>query len=830
MRVFVAGFVFLVLVVTAGAVAAQEVPFPGPVICIDWCPIIRPESPVVVESYVVEATIEDQVAVTRVTQVLRNKGDHGVAEGYVYLPLPVGAAVTDLVLWIDGEPISGDLLDAGEARGVYRGIVSALKDPALLEWVDHQLLQLSVFPIPAGGTRTVEIEYIELLAADGGLVSYRHPFGAELTREVRIEHLAVSVTVASGPELRAVYSPSHRMVVDRPDDHHFTASFESDDVSDRDEFALFYSTSEASIGANLLSFRQGDEDGYFLLLVAPGVEVSADEVVAKDVVLVLDRSGSMEGEKFEQAIQAARFVVGHLNDDDRFNIITFSSDLNTFAAGLRPAGDASEASRWLDRQAAGGATDINRALLEAVEMFGSERPGYVIFLTDGLPTRGEEDPGRIIANVAESASKDLALFAFGVGFNVDTLLLDTLAADHHGTASYVVPGERIDETISGFYAKVSTPVLTGVDIEVDGPVVSALQPTEPGDVFAGEQLAIVGRYHGDGSATVRISGEVNGRPVTFTYRDVHFRKAGGEDFLPRLWATRKVGALLREIRIHGPNQELVEEIVSISTRYGVVTPYTSFLVTEPVPLTIDDVRRVAQDQLLSGAFALERSGEAAVAYSAGALSLSDAAAASPVAGDAAGTVRVTGNRAFTLIDRVWVDTTFDHAASVPYRVAYLSDDYFALAASRPDVAAALAVGPRVIVVVDGIGYEIVDADATADAIQLPTSTAEPEPVSADPPVVVADPQIQDAVVPQVQDVAPPAPEPDSTLPSADPGETEATAEDASSGDEGTGLLWPLLLSSALIFTIATWWIRRRRPERNPAEAGHTESQRDDITV
>ena len=825
MRVVAAGVAVLVAVVAAGPVGAQEHRDPSSVVCIDWCPIIRPESPVVVERYVVETTINDQVAVTRVTQVLRNNKEHGVAEGYVYLPLPAGASVTDLVLWIDGEPVGGDLLEADEARDAYRKIVSALKDPALLEWVDHQLLQLSVFPIPAGGTRTVEIEYIELLGADGGLVSYGHPFGSELSRGARIEHLAVSVTVTSSPELRAVYSPSHRIAVYRPDDHHFTASYESDGVTARDDFALFYSTSDAGIGANLLSFREGDEDGYFLLLVAPGVDVDADRAVAKDVVLVLDRSGSMEGEKFEQAIQGARFVVGHLNDDDRFNIITFASDLDTFAAGLRPADDGSEAARWLDRQAAGGSTDINRALLEAVEMFSGERPGYVIFLTDGLPTRGEKDPGRIVTNLADSAPKDLALFAFGVGFDVDTVLLDTLADNHHGTASYVVPGDRIDETISGFYAKVTTPVLTGVDIDVDGPAISDLQPGEPGDVFAGEQLAIVGRYRAGGSATVRVSGDVNGRRVTFTYRDVAFRAAGGDSFLPRLWATRKIGALLKEIRIYGPNQELVEEIVSISIRYGVVTPYTSFLVTEPVPLTPQDVRRMAASQLQAGAFDFDRSGEEAVTYSLSAQALSDAAAPSLVEGDASGTVRVTGNRAFTLVGGVWIDTTFDPAATVPLRVAYLSDDYFALAASRADVAAALAVGQHVIVVVDGIGYEIVDADVAADAIAFPTPSPEPDPVSGGPLVVVDDPRTQDAVA------SAPKPQPDPTSPAPDPDEPLAVQNDGSSADEETApSWWLLLLATGSLAATATWWTRRRRPDRNPTVAKQTEPQREDISL
>ena len=823
MKTVAAAFAFLTLVVTAGSVGAQEVREPGEVICIDWCPIVRPGSPVVVESYIAETTIDNQVAVTRVTQILRNDRDHGVAEGYLYLPLPAGASVTDLVLWIDGEPVSGDLLDADEARGVYREIVSTLNDPALLEWVDHQLLQLSVFPIPPGGTRKVEIEYIELLAADGGLVSYRHPFGAELARDARIEHLAISVTVTSNAALRAVYSPSHRISVDRPDDHHFVTSFESSHVSEREDFSLFYSTSDADIAANLFSFREGSEDGYFLLLVAPGVEVSADQVIAKDVVLVLDRSGSMEGEKFDQAVQAARFVVGHLNEDDRFNIITFSRDLDMFARRLRPAAEASEAERWLNKQSAEGSTDINRALLEAVEMFDGERPGYVIFLTDGLPTHGEKDPGGIIANLADSAPEDLALFAFGVGFDVDTVLLDTLADDHHGTTSYVAPGDRIDETISGFYAKVTTPVLTGVDIDVDGPALFDLHPNQPGDVFAGEQLAIVGRYRGVGSATVRISGNVNGRPVVFTYRDIKFREAGGSDFLPRLWATRKIGSLLREIQIYGPNQELVEQIVSISVGYGIVTPYTSFLVTEPVPLTTEDVREMAQFQLRSGAFDLERSGEAAVTYAGSAQALRDAPASSPVEGDASASVRVTGNRAFTLIDGVWVDTAFDPVDGLPLPVAYLSEDYFALASARRDVAAALAVGERVIVVVDEVAYEIVQSDADADPIDLPAAFIEPATVGGTPSVVVDVAPTRAPLAPDRQPIA--------TSPVAGPEKTAAVGGTASPvGKEPDPSSWPLLLAAGSLLAIAIWWIRRRRPGENPQQPEPAEPERADIRL
>ena len=821
MRRVTAGFALLLIVVITAPAAAQEVDhdWPSPPECIDWCPIIRPESPVIVERYAVETTIENQAATTRITQVLRNHNEHGVAEGYVYLPLPAGAAVTDLVLWIDGEPVPGDLLDADKARATYRDIVSTLKDPALLEWIDHQLLQLSVFPIPAGGTRTVEIEYIELLSADGGLVSYRHPLGSELSRYARIEHIAISVSVVSKPELRAIYSPSHRIDVDRTDDHQFTASYESTSVSDQDDFALFYSTSDAVLGANLLSFREGQDHGYFLLLVAPGVDV--DVAVAKDIVLVLDRSGSMEGEKFEQAVEAARFVIGHLNDDDRFNIITFSSSVDSFAAGLRPASEAPEAERWLKEQAANGATDINRALLEAVEIFGDTRPSYLVFLTDGLPTRGEKQPGWIITNLVDSAPKDVALFAFGVGFDVDTVLLDTLADNHHGTSSYVVPGERIDETISGFYEKVRTLVLTGVEIDVDGPVIRDLQPNDVGDVFAGEQLAIVGRYRDGGSATIRVSGEVNGNSVSYTYTNLRFRTAGGDEFLPRLWATRKIGDLLREIRIFGPNQELIEEVIMISTRYGVVTPYTSFLVTEPVPLTREDLRRAAATQLSSGAFDRERSGEEAVTYSAAAQAFSDAAAPSPISAEASETVRVTGSRAFTLIDGVWVDTTFDPSGPEPLRVAYLSDVYLALAASRPEVASALSIAQHVIVVIDGTAYEVVSADATADAIELPAPRQDSGGASPDPSVVVSGGQIDDGdTTPETPTAQPPP------IASGNGRSDNAITEPNTSTADNSRGLWRWLLAaggSALVLALAT--LRTRRRKRSSIE----NSARDDRT-
>src|SRR5690606_406653 len=178
---------------------------------------------------------------------------------------------------------------------------------------------------------------------------------------------------------------------DREDDRHFTAGWEASDVRPDTDFELIYTVSENDIGANLLSYRDPETgEGAFLLLAAPGVEVD-QPAVAKDIILVLDTSGSMEGEKIEQARAALTYVLEHLNPEDRFTVIEFSTGVRVYDQELQPATDADDARDWVSTLEATGGTDINKALLEAMSIVDLERPTYVLFLTDGLPTEGETD-------------------------------------------------------------------------------------------------------------------------------------------------------------------------------------------------------------------------------------------------------------------------------------------------------------------------------------------------------------------------------------------------------------------------------------------------------
>jgi len=531
--------------------------------------------------------------------------------------------------------------------------------------------------------------------------------------------------------VRAVYSPSHTIAVSRDDDRHFSAGYEANNILPDIDFDLFYTVSTEGIGLNLLPYRDPSTDeGFFLLLAAPSLDVDAAKVVAKDVIIILDQSGSMEGEKFSQAQNALKYVLNHLNDEDRFNIVAFSTGTRPYAQKLQSASNASEATRWVDSLAAEGGTDINRALLEALDMADSERPTILIFLTDGLATEGVVNTDEIIAGVARAASSNVRLFDFGVGDDVDTILLDTLAEQNHGASSYVRPGQPIDEVVSGFYSKVSTPVLSDIVLDFGDIVPSDLYPNPLPDLFAGTQLVVVGRYRNSGPATIELTGTVNGEPQKFVYPRQHFDDSGGKDFIPRLWATRKIGYLLNQIRLHGENKELIDQIVKLSVRYGIVTPYTSYLVTEPGQDVLSDEGRNA---IVEEQYAQSASATAAPAYGADAVNrsqaesgLAGAEAPSAPEGEAANVVRIIGTHTFLLSEGVWIDTAFDPSKMQTKPVEFASEDYFSLLDARPELATAFALGPRVIALADdGAAYEVTDT-STPPLVVPPTYTPAPE--------------------------------------------------------------------------------------------------------
>ncbi len=679
----------------------------------------------------VQVTIQDQVATTHVDQVFVNPNPFPV-EGTYLFPLPEDAAISRFTLWVDGKPQEGKLLPRDEARRIYEEIVRSQRDPALLEYVGRDAFQARIFPIPAGGERRVELEYTEVLDLEGGLVRYVYPLNTEKFSSRPLEEVAVSVDIRSSRDpIKAVYSGSHDVAVDRESDFHVRVGYEETDVLPDKDFTLYYGLSGEEFGLNLLSYREPGEDGFFLLLVAPDVEAEAAPRVAKDVLCVLDISGSMRGEKLRQAKEALRFILDNLHEDDRFNLIAFSTGVQAFAPGLQPASAREAARRWVDDLQAAGGTNIHRAISEALDQATPERPTILIFLTDGLATEGITDTQAILQEVARKAPETVRLFCFGVGYDVNTILLDTLASEHRGASAYVRPEEDIEEVVSAFYAKVSAPLLTDVRLTFQGVQVEDLYPYPLPDLFAGTQLVVVGRYRQGGPAKVVLEGEVNGEPRRFVYEDLLLREEGGEAFIPRLWATRKVGYLLAQIRLHGEDKELVEEVVDLSVRYGIITPYTSFLVEEPhLALRPEGREALVQREMGAAATAAPMvSGQEAVFKSMVQDSLK--AAERPAEARVA-QVRLVGDKAFVQQGNAWVDTAFDPSAMRPTTVPFGSEAYFRLLAQEPALGRYFALGQEVTVVWKGQAYQVTPAEPVPAPQGTPTVRPWPTPAPVQP--------------------------------------------------------------------------------------------------
>ncbi len=732
----------LLSLLAASPAAADGIIIPRPPID---PPIPWREIPLTIKYHRVEVSINDQVATTQVDQVFINDASFAVEGTYVF-PLPEDAAISSFDMWVDGQKLEGKLLGRDEARAIYEDIVRRQRDPALLEYVGRGAFQASIFPIPPGGERRIQLSYSQVLAQDNGLVHYRYPLNTEKFSARDIEDVSVTVRIEDKAPLRAIYSPSHAVDVTRTDARRAVASYEARDVRPDRDFDLYYSLSPDAIAANLLSYKPYDEDGFFLLLLTPPVQAATDEVVAKDVVLVFDVSGSMDGAKIEQAKAAAAYVLDHLGPTDRFNIVAFSSATRLFAPGPVGPERVADGRAFIKGLTAQGSTDINRALLEAVAGVADTRPTVIIFMTDGQPTAGETVPDRIVANVGADTPKSVRLFAFGVGYDVDTVLLGQLSANHRGAAAYVRPDEKIDEQISGFYAKISAPVLVDVQMTLAGVQVEDIFPYPLPDLFAGTQLVVAGRYRQAGTADLKLTGTVNGRPQTYAYDGLTFVARGGNEFIPRLWAQRKIGYLLTQIRLKGSSKELVDEVVALSTRYGIATPYTSFLVEEP-QLAIGPRPTMAPGALDSGgaapaaAPAPERSGVRAVesVVVEKALQESQQAAAAPApAAAAAPALRQVGDKTFVLREGVWTDTAYDAAAQQPERVAFASARYFELLTQYSELGRYLALGDQVAVVIAGRAYVIGPSGATDLTGAQPVST-EPAVKAASTPALPASP-------------------------------------------------------------------------------------------
>jgi len=648
--------------------------------------IIIPEFPfpnLAIKYHRVEVEIEDQAAHTEIDQVFLNREPRDIEGTYIF-PLPRDASFSAFSMHEDGEPLAAEILEADEAREIYEEIVRQRIDPALLEYVGQGAYRARIFPIPAEGEKRVQLAYDELLTMDADIVRYLYPLNTEKFSSEPLEDVSVAVTIRSSTPIKAIYSPSHEIFIERNGENEAKVVYADEGVTPDKDFVLYYTVAREEVGVSLLTFWPEEESkGYYMLLAAPQVEPEEERVIPKRMIFALDRSGSMAGEKMDQAREALKFAVRSLNEGDEVNIVDYGTSVEQYADAAAEVTGESRSSllSYIDDLEASGGTNIHGALLASLGMLkGDDRAEMVVFLTDGKPTIGERDVEKILADVERVNEADSRLFVFGVGNEVNTHLLDRLSGLNGGASTYVKPGEDIEVAVSSFYAKVSNPVLEDLELEFAGGKRSDFYPPELPDLFRGSQIVQLGRLEGEERLTVQLAGQVQGRSELFE-REVEIGDTGPE-FLPRLWATRKVGFLLDQIRLHGEEGELVDEIVALSKRYGIITPYTSFLIVEdelPVPTLADEEFKAD-----SGAGAVAAS-EAVRGY----------AEADNTAGVQSEEVRYVGEKTFFLRDGYWQDSQYEEGKPVEEYI-FGSKEYFQLVARKPELGRYLSLGKQLI--------------------------------------------------------------------------------------------------------------------------------------
>lgn len=663
----------------------------------------------------IRATVEGRVARIEVEEQFRNNGG-GMAEGTYHYPLAGEAVFQGLSLWMGETEMRGELMDASRAKGIYEEIVRRRRDPALVTLAGHQLLRAQVFPIQPGETRKVVLRFTQLLDKEGDALRWRYALGADDRSSARPD---IRVTLREPARFGKPFSPTHSVSVTGSDDRDVRIT----DAA-RGDVELFLPLRSTAAGLSVVTHAPAGEHGYFLLYVTPP-ELSAQQAIGRDLTMVVDVSGSMSGPKLEQAKAALLQVLGTLGTRDRFRLIAFSSAVRPFRDGFVTAdAQALDAARtWVNALVAEGGTNIEGALREALRGEGTSRGGnldVLVFLTDGVPSVGMTQPEQLAA-LASSEGARRRVFTVGIGTDVNTYLLERLAQDGRGAAGFVPPDGSVEETVGSLARKLRAPALVDLHV-VNAPVrIVSMEPVRMPDLFAGQELVVLGRYEGSGTGPLVIEGTRDGERVRVSTEVTFTGSDADHEYVGTLWAARRIGALTRTMRLEGATPARIEEIKALALRHGIVTEYTAYLVQEPVVASLPPgVRRAdgsvgnanapaappmpAPAAMQTGRVAFEQAQTSADMTSAGSVADAHKASARVQArmepersrgGGSGSTQRIVGSRRFEQRGTQWADLAQRTQRVVD--VELYSPAYFALLRVLPELRDASALGEDVLV-------------------------------------------------------------------------------------------------------------------------------------
>jgi Ca-activated chloride channel family protein len=549
--------------------------------------------------------ILEQAATVTMEILLRNYSISRL-EAELIIPVPMGVVIKGFTFEGAGAEPTVQLLPKAEAHRIYDEIVAKVRDPALLEFVGYNLIRSSVFPVEAGGRQKIRVSYEQLLPADGNRVDFVLPRSESLQQQVPWD---IAIGIQAKKAISTVYSPSHKIETRRVHENHVRAQLADDAAQEPGPFRISYLLEDKGVTASLFAYPDAKNGGYFLLLAGlPAALPTANKstTLRREVTMVIDRSGSMRGEKMAQVQEAVVQILNGLDDGEAFNIIVYNHVVDVFApAPVIKRSETLQAARaYLAAIMPSGGTNIHDALLEALR----QKPvagmlPIILFLTDGLATIGQTAEVDIRNTAGKANVYQRRIFTFGVGLDVNTPLLEAIAAATRATTTFIFPQEDVRFKVAQVFKRLSGPVLADITLTIHdaanntGGRVQDVIPAVLPDLFAGDQLVLTGRYIGEQPLVFEIGGQYLGSPKKFRYTFGLERATVRNAFVPRLWASRQIATLIAAIRQLGadsppaagttPNprfKELVDEVIRLSTEFGILTEYTAFLAREGTDL------------------------------------------------------------------------------------------------------------------------------------------------------------------------------------------------------------------------------------------------------
>lgn len=696
---------------------------------------------------IVEATAKTTLEIHLENTTMRRQ------EAKLIIPIASDAVVSGFAYDGPGGLVAAEVLPKAEAERIYNQLVAQIRDPALAEFIGYNLIGTSVFPIEPQAAQRVRLTYEHLLSGADNRVDYCLPRTESLQYQVP---WTITVDIEAGQPIAAAYSPSHAIVPSRVSANRFAVVLAPDAEFTPGPFQISYLLESGGISASLLAYPDDANDtGYFLLLTgAPASRPPDADEIKREVTLVLDRSGSMSGEKIKQAQDAAVQVVSGLDEGEAFNVIIYNQSIELLSKQplIRDPAMEAVAHQYIRATTAQGSTNLHGALQTALWQPPAEGMlPLVLFLTDGLPTSGITSETAIRELVVSANPFNRRVFTFGVGVDLNAPLLDGLAQLSRARSFFVLPGEDVEVAVTNVFRSLTGPVfadpalrvLDATGQEAVGRTQDILPAVLP-DLFEGDRLVLLGRYIGLEPLTFEFSGNFMGAARTFTYTFGLEGTDKDNGFIPRLWASRKVAQLIDAIRQLGadpslsPNdpriKELAETIVRISTEFGIITEYTAFLAREGTNLSNAALILGETESSLYGRAAANRSGSAAVNQSMNmamqrsqdVLNRDSSYLNSQLERTRIVNAQQANDLTFYFKDGRWIDSRLAAIEDVvtPHRtVVFATDEFFTVASqlTGENRQGALAFAQDILVLVDG---EIVFIDIPAD-VEEPYEPVDP---------------------------------------------------------------------------------------------------------